>query len=155
MAHQCLEIRSLNEQCSSLCLSLPGCKEEIVVSGQDNLLQSSFSELTMLYFANVKLTCESVIGNLISCDEDCGHFCGSVLPLPVLSTLVDKALEADSVRTFFQVAACLCKLTVQESPHSAQSIISSGKSMMRKSIEVRYVVFLLVHRFVLILFSIQ
>jgi hypothetical protein len=136
MTSHCLEIRALNEECSSFSVELVDSKEEIVVSAQDKLVQTSFSELSVLYFTSIKMSSESVIGNLISSEEDCGHFCGSIIPLPVLSLLVDRALKSESVKMFLQVAACLCKLVVQERPFTSQSIISSGKNAMRNSIEV-------------------
>ncbi len=131
-----VELRSLDPDGSSMTINIHHTQEEIIVISSKSSLYDVFQELTLLSLAPMKLTHESIIGTLLSHEEDTSHFCGSLIPLPVLSNMVNRVLEADSIHIFLQVASCLCNLVVQEKPKDVGSMISSGRNALRKSVEV-------------------
>lgn len=136
MSSSYLEIKSLNEECSSISFMVHPTKEYFVVSGYNSLLQNCFTELSALYFTTIKITAESLIGNLIGCEEGSKHFCGYVIPLPALTVLAESSLTAESIRGFLGVAGCLLKVSVIENPVNAKSMIASGRNALGTSIEV-------------------
>lgn len=97
-----LQIVASRDDLAELILTVstaPGQRgSQILVRGQRNLVETTFSRLHMLYLQpNVNITCESMIGQLVSSKECADNMCGSTMPMSLLQQRCEAALTLPEI----------------------------------------------------------